>query len=112
MGRQRALPHFGDVVLDHDDSRRPNAVLTETCRPVAEALGTDPAKGVQINTARNAGFVWAGIGCDEGTVRHQRISLTEPSLEAHAISSAEPVITTGIARETRFHFADFLVIKA
>jgi hypothetical protein len=45
MGRQRALPHFGDAVLDHDDPRRPNAVLTEGCRPVAEAFGTDPAKG-------------------------------------------------------------------
>lgn len=106
LRRQRALADFGDFVLDHDDL---DEILNEGCRLVAEALGADLAKVVEIERAANKGFVRAGIGWRRGIVGHERVDLSERSSEAFAIEKTEPVITNDVAKETRFAFPRFLI---
>lgn len=102
---QSALARFGAFVLDHDDLQ---AVLQEGCRLVAEALGADLAKVIEIDRSNGTGLVRAGVGWRPGIVGHTRVDLKERSSEAFAIETAEPVITNDIAREKRFHFPEFL----
>ncbi|SFB59116.1 PAS domain S-box-containing protein [Rhizobium sp. NFR07] len=105
VSRQRALSEFGDFVLDHEDL---DEILKEGCRLVAEALGADLAKVLEIERATNTGIVRAGVGWDKGIVGHQRVDLSERSCEAYAIKKSEPVITNDLAREERFVFPSFL----
>lgn len=104
--RQEALIEFGAFVLRSEDL---DAVLTEGCRLISEALNTPFAKIIQIEPERNTGFVCAGIGWNPGVVGHERISLSENTSEAFAVESAEPVITQNISDETRFRFPQFLL---
>jgi PAS domain S-box-containing protein len=104
--RQRILSKFGDYVLDHDDL---DDVLTEGCRLVAEALGADLAKVLEIDRQTATGFVRAGVGWSPGVVGHQRVALSERSSESYAIEKAEPVITNDVAHEERFTFPRFLL---
>lgn len=106
LRRQRALADFGDFVLDHDDL---DEILNEGCRLVAEALGADLAKVIEIERAANKGLVRAGVGWRDGIVGHERVDLSERSSEAFAIEKTEPVITNDVAKETRFVFPRFLL---
>ncbi|MEQ5788996.1 PAS domain-containing protein [Erythrobacter sp. NFXS35] len=103
--RQRALADFGDFVLEHDDL---DAILTEGCRLISKALGTDLAKVIEIEAETGTGLVRAGIGWNEGIVGKERVSLAEQSSEAFAVKTAKPVICNDISDETRFHFPKFL----
>lgn len=105
MRRQEALAEFGDFVLDHEDL---DGVLNEGCRLIAEALGTDLAKVIEIERNTNTGFVRAGVGWRPGIVGHERVRLSERSSEAYAIEKTEPVITNDVASEKRFEFPSFL----
>lgn len=105
MWRQRVLAQFGDFVLDEDSL---DAILNESCRLIANALGADLAKVIEIERESNTGFVRAGVGWRAGIVGHERVSLSERSSEAFAIEKTEPVITNDILRETRFEFPAFL----
>jgi PAS domain S-box-containing protein len=105
MRRQRVLADFGDFVLDHEDLE---AILMEGCRLVAEALGADLAKVIEIEREARTGLVRAGVGWRPGVVGRQRLSLDERSSEAYAIERAEPIITNDVAEETRFAFPAFL----
>jgi PAS domain S-box-containing protein len=102
---RKALSDFGDFVLDHADL---DAILNEACRLVAQGLGVDLAKVIEIDRADNTGLVRAGIGWDPGVVGSARISLAGRSSEAYAIARARPVITCDIASEQRFEFPQFL----
>lgn len=99
------LADFGDFVLDNDEL---DAILTEGCRLIAEALNTDLAKVIQIEDELDTGLIRAGIGWREGVVGRERIFLSENSSEAFAIKTAKPVITRDISDEARFHFPQFL----
>ena len=105
LRRQRALADFGEFVLDAGQLQ---SVLDEGCRLVAQALGTDLAKVLEIDAASNSALVRAGVGWRPGVVGRQRIDLGERSSETHAIQTAQPVITNDIAREDRFDFPAFL----
>lgn len=99
------LADFGDFVLDHEDL---DAILTQGCRLVAEALDADLAKVIQIEKGSGTGLVRAGFGWRPGVVGIERISLRGRSSEAFAIRACEPVITNNVAKEKRFHFPKFL----
>jgi GAF domain-containing protein len=59
LKRQRVLADFGEFTLSSDDI---DAVLTEACRLVGEALGTGRAKILEIQDDGQCLFVRAGIG--------------------------------------------------
>lgn len=50
--RQQALADFGDFVLDHENL---DAILTEGCRLIAQALDVDLAKVIEIDLSANEG---------------------------------------------------------
>lgn len=105
MERQRVLGRFGAFVLRCDDLQE---ILTESCRLVADALLADFAKVIEIEHEDSAGIVRAGIGWSEGVVGKARCPLSENSSEAHAIRTAEPLVTNNIAEEDRFEFPAFM----
>jgi signal transduction protein with GAF and PtsI domain len=75
---------------------------------MAEALDTDLAKVLEIEQENNRALVRAGVGWAPDIVGKVRIGLSERSSEAYAIANGEAIITNDIARETRFHFPEFL----
>src|SRR3712207_1679683 len=105
MARQKVLADFGDFALRCDDL---DEVLTEACRLVGEALGTDLAKVLEIEEDEQCALVRAGVGWKSGIVGHERIPLKERSSEAYSIKVAKPVITPDIDKEERFDLAGFL----
>jgi PAS domain S-box-containing protein len=104
--RQQALATFGEFVLTHESLPE---VLQEACRLIAEALGADLAKVIEIEAGRGTGLVCAGVGWNAGVVGHTRIELGENTSEALALNSGEPVITQDIAEEQRFTFPQFMI---
>lgn len=102
--RQHVLPRFGEYVLGCDDLHK---VLDEGCRLIAKALDADLSKVLEIERTRNAAFVFAGYGWNEGVVRNARLALGDRSSEAYALDLAEPVIIQDIAAQTRFDIPDF-----
>jgi two-component sensor histidine kinase len=104
--RQRVLADFGELATRSEDL---DEVLTEACRLVGRALGTDLAKVMEVEEDEQTLFVRAGCGWRPGIVGHVRLSMSEHSSETYAISLGEPVITTDIHSEERFVFPEFLV---
>ncbi len=103
---QHSLSQFGDFVLDHNGL---DDILNEACRLVAQGLGVDLAKVIEIDRSSDTGLVRAGVGWKPGVVGEARINLSETSSEAFAIAKSEPVITQDISCEDRFEFPQFLI---
>lgn len=103
---QHSLSQFGEFVLDHDEL---DDILNEACRLVAQGLGVDLAKVVEIDRSSDTGLVRAGVGWKPGVVGKERIALSERSSEAFAVAKSEPVITRDISCEDRFEFPEFLL---
>jgi two-component sensor histidine kinase len=103
--RQKVLASFGDFALRCEDLE---AVLTEACRLVGEALGTDLAKILEIEQDGQRLLVKAGIGWKPGIVGKMRLSMGERSSETYSIEAACPVITQDIGKEDRFDVPDFM----
>lgn len=104
--QQRILADFGDYALGSDDLE---AVLTEACRLVAEALGVDRAKVLEIQEGGHELLLRAGVGWAPGLVGTLRLTMGENSSEAYSIRAAQPVTSPDIATEDRFEFARFLI---
>ena len=105
MLRQKVLAEFGDFALRCEDL---DEVLTEACRLVGKALGTDLAKIMEIEGDRQHLLVRAGAGWRPGIVGEKRLPMGERSSETYSIEARRPVIARDIAEEDRFEFADFL----
>lgn len=103
--RQQVLADFGEFALRSDDL---DAVLTEACRLVADALGTGRAKVLEITDEGRILFVRAGVGWGKGVVGHVRLPMDEVSSEAYSIEAGKPVITNDVASEDRFDFPAFM----
>ncbi|WP_197942433.1 sensor histidine kinase [Sphingomonas sp. HMP9] len=103
--QQRILADFGDFSLECEDL---NGVLTEACRLVGEALGTELAKVIEIEEEDQTLFVRAGVGWQPGVVGQVRLPMGERSSETYAVEIGEPVITPDLRKEDRFDFPDFL----
>ncbi|WP_037533434.1 histidine kinase dimerization/phosphoacceptor domain -containing protein [Sphingomonas sp. Ant20] len=104
--RQRVLARFGELALRSEDLHE---ILTEACRLVADALGADLAKIMEVEPEAQELFVRAGVGWNDGIVGVVRLPMQERSSETCAIEVGEPVITPDIAKEKRFVFPDFLI---
>ena len=105
LKRQRVLADFGEFTLSSDDI---DAVLTEACRLVGEALGTGRAKILEIQDDGQCLFVRAGIGWAAGVVGHLRLPMNEYSSETFAISQSKPLFIRDIREEPRFGVPPFM----
>jgi hypothetical protein len=57
--RQRVLASLGEFALQSEEL---DAVLTEACRLVSEAFGTERAIILEIGPESHRLFAWAGVG--------------------------------------------------
>ncbi len=103
--RQQVLAEFGDFALRNESL---DEILTEACRLVGEALGTDLAKVLEIDPERGELLVRAGVGWREGIIGRMRLPLGERSSETYSIEAGCPVISPDIREEDRFDIPDFL----
>jgi len=105
--RQRAaLARFGELALRSDDL---DMILTEACRLVREALGTDLAKVMELREDGETLLVRAGVGWKPGVVGRATASASDKTSEGHALKSGGPMISPDIATEARFSYPPFLI---
>ncbi|MGI3899356.1 MAG: ATP-binding protein [Janthinobacterium lividum] len=105
MRQQDVLAKFGELALRSDDL---DAILTEACHLVGEALGTDLSKVLELQEDGITMFVRAGVGWKPGVVGKVTVRAEKDSSEGYALQTGKPVTSDDIDRETRFHYADFL----
>ncbi|MHB8285396.1 MAG: ATP-binding protein [Caulobacteraceae bacterium] len=105
MRQQQVLAAFGELALRCDDL---DEILTEACRLVGDALGTDLAKVMELQDDTEALLVRAGVGWKPGVVGRVIVTAEDGSSEGYALKTGEPVVSDDIATETRFTYADFL----
>ena len=106
LRQQTVLARFGEFALEADDL---DEILTTACRLVGEALGTEMAKVVELQPDGKTLLVRAGIGWRPGIVGQLRLPLDDESSETYSMKSPEAIVSSDIARETRFRFPDFLI---
>jgi len=100
------LAKFGELALTSDDL---DEILTEACRLVGEALGTDLAKVMQLQADGETLLVRAGVGWRPGVVGVVTLKAADDTSESHALKTGEPMISPDIDRETQFTYPTFLV---
>jgi GAF domain-containing protein len=105
IARQKVLADFGELVLRSENL---DEVLSEACRLVGEAMGTDMAKVLEIVPDDQHLLVRAGVGWQPGIVGETRLPMNSRSSETYAIELSRPVISADIHTEDRFEFAQFL----
>ncbi|WP_424140707.1 PAS domain S-box protein [Roseomonas chloroacetimidivorans] len=103
--RQKVLADFGELALRSEGL---NEILTEACRLVCEALGTERAKILEIEHANRTLLLRAGVGWKPDLIGRLRLEMSEHSSETFSIEVGEPVITRNIREEDRFEIPAFL----
>jgi hypothetical protein len=106
LRQQTTLARFGELALKSDNL---DEILTEACRLVGEALGTDLAKVIELQEDGRTLLVRAGVGWKPGVVGVATVTAADDSSEGLALKTGEPMISADIATETRFHYAPFLI---
>jgi len=105
LRQQNALAQFGEMALMSDDL---DQILTEACRLAGEALGTDLAKVVELQSDGKTLLVRAGVGWKPGVVGVATIMADDDTSEGHALKTGDPMISPDITTETRFRYPSFL----
>lgn len=105
LKQQDILATFGELALRSDDL---DEILTEACRLVGEALGTDLAKVMELQEDGITLLVRAGVGWKPGVVGEVTVKAETGSSEGHALRTGKPVTSDDIDHETRFKYADFI----
>jgi PAS domain S-box-containing protein len=105
LRQQTVLAKFGELALACDNL---DEILTEACRLVGEALGTELAKVMELQEDGETLLVRAGVGWKPGVVGEVTLQATEDSSEGHALKTGEPMISPDIDKETRFKYPSFL----
>lgn len=106
LAQQTALARFGELALRSDDLEE---ILHDACRLVAEGLGTDLAKVLELKSDGSTLLVRAGVGWQDGVVGEVTLSADEGSSEGHALATGEPVVCPDVAAEDRFPIAGFVL---
>lgn len=99
------LADCGELALRRESL---DEILTEACRLVSEALGTNHAKVLEIEGGGRSLLVRAGVGWDPGLPGKLRVQMSDRSSETYSIKAGKPVITRDIHEEDRFDVPPFL----
>ncbi|TPG49288.1 PAS domain S-box protein [Roseomonas nepalensis] len=105
LRQQTTLARFGELALRSEDL---DEILTESCRLVGEALGTDLAKVLELQADGRTLLVRAGVGWKPGVVGHTQTEADEDSSEGRALRTGGPVVSADLLQETRFTTPAFL----
>jgi len=103
--QQEVLAKFGELALRSDSL---DEILTEGCRLVGKALGTDLAKVMELAPDGVTLLVRAGVGWKDDVVGKVKVKAVEGSSEGFALQTGKPIVSDNILTETRFIYADFL----
>jgi len=106
LRQQTVLAKFGELALRSDSL---DEILTEACRLVGVALGTDPAKVMELQEDGASLLVRAGTGWKPGVVGEVTLKVADDSSEGYALKTGEPMISPDIATETRFRYPPYLI---
>lgn len=99
LRQQDALAKFGELALRSEDL---DEILTEACRLVGNALGTDLAKVLEMQDDGITLKVRAGVGWKPGVVGKVTVKAEKGSSEGYALQTGEPVTSDNIDEEVRF----------
>ncbi len=105
LRQQEVLAKFGEMALRSEDL---GEILHEACHLVAEALGTDLAKVMELQEDGTTLLVRAGVGWKPGIVGKVTVKAVKGSSEGYALQTGLPVMSDDIDEETRFSYADFI----
>jgi len=105
LRQQTTLARFGELALRSEDC---DEILTEACRLVGDALGTDLAKVMELRDGRTL-LVRAGVGWKPGVVGEVQVQVADDTSEGYALKTNEPVTSPDIETETRFRYPSFLL---
>src|SRR3954447_12257183 len=94
LRQQTALARFGELALRSDNL---DEILTEACRLVGEALGTDLAKVMELQDDGETLRVRAGVGWKPGVVGKATSKAADRTSEGHALKTGRPMISPDIA---------------
>jgi two-component sensor histidine kinase len=106
LAQQTALARFGEMALHSNDL---SEILQHACQLVAEGLGTDLAKVMELQPDGKILLVRAGIGWRPGVVGKTTVAAEEGSSEGHALQTGEPVVCPVVADEKRFRISGFVI---
>ena len=106
LRQQTVLARFGELALRSDNL---DEILTQACRLVGDALGTNLAKVMELQADGTSLSVRAGVGWKPGVVGEATLKATDDSSEGHALKTGKPMISPDIAMETRFRYPPFLI---
>jgi signal transduction histidine kinase/CheY-like chemotaxis protein len=106
LRHQTALAQFGSFTLRSDNL---DLILTEACRIVGEALGTDLAKVVEVQPDGHTLLVRAGVGWNPDVVGKAVIHMGDDTSEGITLRTGEPMISSDITLEQRFRYPTFLI---
>lgn len=105
LRQHTTLARFGELALKSEDL---DEILTEACRLVSDALGTDLAKVMQLQDGGRRLLVRAGVGWKQGVVGEAQVEVADDTSEGYALKTDAPVISPDIATEKRFRYPSFL----
>ena len=105
LAQQTALARFGELALRSDELQE---ILQAACQHVAEGLGTDFAKVMELQRDGRTLLVRAGVGWSPGIVGTVRVQAEESSSEGHALQTGEPVASPDTEAEERFSISGFV----
>jgi hypothetical protein len=91
--RQDVLAKFGELALRSDSL---DEILTEGCRLVSEALGTELAKVMELRSDGTTLLVRAGNGWKDGVVGEVTVQAVKGSSEGFALQTGLPVLSDDI----------------
>ncbi len=105
LRHQTTLAKFGELALKSDDL---DEILTEACRLVGHALGTELAKVMELKEDGETLLVRAGVGWKPGVVGEVTLKAADDTSEGVALRTGEPMISPDIDQEKRFRYPAFL----
>ena len=105
LRQQVALAKFGEHALTFDDL---DEILAEACRRVGEALGTDPAKVMELQEDGETLIVRTGLGWRPSSAGEVVRTAADDSPEGHALRTGKPVISGDIGQDTKFSYPSSL----
>ena len=103
--QRAALARFGLFAFRSDDL---DAVLNSACELVAEGLGTEMAKVLELRRERDDFLVRAGVGWKPGVVGRVTFGAGSDSPAGYALDRDEPVVSPDLGTETRFAIPNVL----
>lgn len=85
-----------------------DSLFSETVRSVADVLGVEYCKVLELLPSGNAFLLRSGVGWKEGYVGHSIVGTDLESQAGYTLSQTEPVVVADVRTETRFGFPPLL----